>query len=69
MELLPRVPSPAQPPPQPVSEVEAPPQMVNQVEAAALEVGEAAPKGRKGKLPKRKAKDPNKARWREKCKG
>ncbi|WZY92301.1 hypothetical protein YC2023_064630 [Brassica napus] len=34
-------------------------QPVNQVEASPLEVGEA-PKGRKGKLPKPKAKDPNK---------
>ena len=40
------------PPPQP-------PQPVNQVEASPLEVGEA-PNGRKGKLPKPKAKDPNK---------
>ncbi|KAL0728324.1 hypothetical protein Bca4012_024417 [Brassica carinata] len=56
-------PSPAQPPPllpprQPVSNVEALPQPVNKVEAP-LEVGET-PKGRKGKLPKPKAKDPNK---------
>lgn len=65
---LPRVPSPAKPPspppPQPVSKVETPPppqppQPVNQVEAP-LEVGEATTKGRKGKLPKPKAKDPNK---------
>ncbi|KAJ4908569.1 global transcription factor group E2 [Raphanus sativus] len=64
---LPRVPSPAKlpspPPPQPVSKVETPPpqppQPVNQVEAP-LEVGEATSKGRKGKLPKPKAKDPNK---------
>ncbi|CAF1696963.1 hypothetical protein YC2023_034335 [Brassica napus] len=64
---LPRVPSPPPPPvqpppPQPVSKVESPPQPpqpVNQVEASPLEVGEA-PKGRKGKLPKPKAKDPNK---------
>ncbi|CAN7113989.1 hypothetical protein BRARA_C00430 [Brassica rapa] len=64
---LPRVPSPPPspvqppPPPQPVSKVESPPpppQPVNQVEAS-VEVGEA-PKGRKGKLPKPKAKDPNK---------
>ncbi|WZY88714.1 hypothetical protein YC2023_045449 [Brassica napus] len=62
---LPRVPSPPpSPPPQPVvSKVETPPpqppQPVNQVEASPLEVGEA-PNGRKGKLPKPKAKDPNK---------
>ncbi|CAH8353668.1 unnamed protein product [Eruca vesicaria subsp. sativa] len=53
---------PPSPPPQPVvSKAETPPQPpqpVNQVEAS-LEVGEAT-KGRKGKLPKPKAKDPNK---------
>jgi hypothetical protein len=47
-------PSPVQPPPPPSP----PPQPVNQVEAS-LEVRETN-KGRKGKLPKPKAKDPNK---------
>ncbi|KAF8080601.1 hypothetical protein N665_0932s0001 [Sinapis alba] len=51
-------PSPPPPPLQPGSKVETPPQPVNQVEAS-VEVGEAT-KGRKGKLPKPKAKDPNK---------
>lgn len=54
MELQ-RVPSP---PPSPVQPPPPPPQSVSQVEAP-LEVGEAT-KGRKGKLPKPKAKDPNK---------